>query len=92
MGYRRFLITSVEKDGMLEGPDIGLYGDLLSGVSRVAGDVEIIAAGGVTSTGDVRSLKDAGVFGVVVGKALYELHDGGFDLAEALAISRGDDD
>jgi phosphoribosylformimino-5-aminoimidazole carboxamide ribotide isomerase len=91
IGFKRFLITSVEKDGMLEGPDVGLYGEILSGVGPAAGDIEIIAAGGVAATGDIKRLKDAGVFGAVVGKALYEPRGGvRFDLAEALAICGGD--
>jgi phosphoribosylformimino-5-aminoimidazole carboxamide ribotide isomerase len=82
-GYRTFLVTSIERDGMLTGPDLALYGEL----ERLAGnDADIIAAGGVTTLEDIKGLRDAGLYGAVVGKAIYET---GFDLAEAVAISRG---
>ena len=44
----------------------------------------IIAAGGVSSIGDIQALKGIGVSGAVVGKALYEKN---FDLKEALAVA-----
>jgi phosphoribosylformimino-5-aminoimidazole carboxamide ribotide isomerase len=83
IGYTTFLVTATEKDGMLQGPDLGLYGELL----RVSAGARIIAAGGVTDIGDIKRLRDAGLYGAVVGKALYER---GFDLAEAVAISGGE--
>jgi phosphoribosylformimino-5-aminoimidazole carboxamide ribotide isomerase len=83
-GYKTFLVTSVEKDGMLEGPDLNLYGDLLR---QVGNNADIIAAGGVTSIEDIKRLRSTGTYGAVVGRAIYEK---GFDLSEALAIARGD--
>lgn len=78
VGCRTFLVTGVERDGMLAGPDFELYKPL---VSIAAG---IVAAGGVTTTEDIIKLKKIGVYGAVVGKALYEKN---FDLKEALRIS-----
>jgi phosphoribosylformimino-5-aminoimidazole carboxamide ribotide isomerase len=82
IGYGTFLVTATEKDGMLLGPDMRLYGELIR-----PGCGGIIAAGGVTSLDDIKRLSDAGLYGAVVGKALYEKD---FDLAEAIAISRGE--
>ena len=77
IGYRTFLVTSVERDGMMQGPDMALYRDLLPlGAS-------ISAAGGVSSLDDIRSLAGEGLYGAVIDKALYERR---IDLAEALAM------
>jgi phosphoribosylformimino-5-aminoimidazole carboxamide ribotide isomerase len=51
-----------------------------------AGRVEVIASGGVASLADVVACREAGLAGVIVGKALYE---GRFSLADALAAARG---
>jgi len=79
---KTFLITSITQDGTLIGPDI----NTLSKVC-VNPNVNIIAAGGVSSLNDLIILKQIGVKGVVVGKALYE---GVFTLKEALKIAKGD--
>ncbi|MDR3321258.1 MAG: 1-(5-phosphoribosyl)-5-[(5-phosphoribosylamino)methylideneamino] imidazole-4-carboxamide isomerase [Synergistaceae bacterium] len=81
IGYARFLVSSVEMDGMMAGPDLELCGKL------IRDGVEIIAAGGVTTIEDIKKLKAVGVFGAVVGKALYESD---FDLAPALRAARGE--
>lgn len=75
VGYRMFLVTGVDRDGMLEGPDFELYRPLVGPASS------IVAAGGVTTVGDVKKLAAIGVAGAVVGKALYERD---FDLAAAI--------
>ncbi|MDR1944104.1 MAG: 1-(5-phosphoribosyl)-5-[(5-phosphoribosylamino)methylideneamino] imidazole-4-carboxamide isomerase [Synergistaceae bacterium] len=84
VGFRRFLVTSAERDGMLAGPDMELYEALLSVADE---GVELIAAGGITTVSDVTRLESAGAFGAVVGKALYE---GGFNLREAIAVFGGE--
>ncbi|MCS6815816.1 MAG: 1-(5-phosphoribosyl)-5-[(5-phosphoribosylamino)methylideneamino]imidazole-4-carboxamide isomerase [Blastocatellia bacterium] len=66
-GVRRFLVTAVERDGTLSGPDFHIYAEL-SAVS----DVRILASGGISRVSDVVELKRAGIEGVVIGKALYE--------------------
>jgi phosphoribosylformimino-5-aminoimidazole carboxamide ribotide isomerase len=76
LGVKMFLITSITKDGTLSGPDVGT----LSGARRFP-NVEIIAAGGIGSLNDLTALKQIGIKGVVIGKALYE---GRFTLKEAL--------
>lgn len=69
-GVRRFVYSSIERDGMLEGPD-------LEAVSAVAAAVRgtFIYSGGVASLDDLRALMDlrqVNLGGVIVGKALYE--------------------
>jgi phosphoribosylformimino-5-aminoimidazole carboxamide ribotide isomerase len=76
LGVTTFLITSIAQDGMLQGPDL----ETLSEVCTYPG-VKVIAAGGIGSLGDLVALKQVGVEGVVVGKALYE---GRFTLKEAI--------
>jgi phosphoribosylformimino-5-aminoimidazole carboxamide ribotide isomerase len=76
LGVTHFLITSIAQDGMLSGPDL----QTLSGATQYS-NAKIIAAGGISSIGDLVALKDIGVEGVVIGKALYE---GRFTLKEAI--------
>jgi len=68
MGYDTVLVTSVERDGTKRGPDIKLYEKL----SGRAPEVNIIAAGGISSLEDVKALADMGIFGAVIGRALYD--------------------
>jgi phosphoribosyl isomerase A len=75
-GAPRFLVTAVERDGTLQGPDLALYQRVLDLTDR-----PVLASGGVRAAGDVRALAGVGVEGVVVGTALYE---GTLTLAEAL--------
>ena len=74
-GVEYFLVTDVERDGTLSGVEL----DTLREAVRVG--VRVIAAGGVSTLSDVRKLKRVGVWGVVVGRALYE---GRFTFREAL--------
>jgi len=76
LGVITFLITSIAQDGMLQGPDL----ETLSEACTYPG-VNVIAAGGIGSLGDLIALEQVGVEGVVVGKALYE---GRFTLKEAI--------
>lgn len=74
--------TDVGRDGMLTGVDA-------AGAARLAAEagVRVVASGGVASLDDVRACRDAGLFGVIVGKALYERR---IDLAEAIRAARGE--
>jgi phosphoribosylformimino-5-aminoimidazole carboxamide ribotide isomerase len=76
MGVRNFLITSIAQDGMLNGPDL----QTLIEATQFP-NAKIIAAGGIGSIGDLAALKEIGVEGSVIGKALYE---GRFTLKEAI--------
>jgi phosphoribosylformimino-5-aminoimidazole carboxamide ribotide isomerase len=77
-GFRHFLVTDIERDGMLAGPNLALYQSLRQQVP----DAQIIASGGVGTLGDLQRLREIGAAAVVVGKALLE---GRFSIAEALA-------
>lgn len=75
-GLQRIVYTDIAKDGMLLGPNFKIYKELKDRV-----DIEVIASGGVTSIDDIRRLRELGLYGVIIGKALY---DGKLDLREVL--------
>ncbi len=68
LNVRRFLSTDIRRDGLLGGPNVGLYAELVHSFPSL----EWIASGGVHSREDVIALQQTGVFGTVIGKALYE--------------------
>jgi phosphoribosylformimino-5-aminoimidazole carboxamide ribotide isomerase len=67
-GIRQVFCTDVSKDGLLEGPSMDLYKNI---VERFP-DLHFIASGGVSGMEDVYRLEEAGVRGVIIGKAIYE--------------------
>lgn len=67
-GISHILCTDINRDGMLQGPSVGLYKDLLSKFP----DIELIASGGVSCDEDLIDLSRAGLFEAIVGKAYYE--------------------
>ena len=74
-GVVRLLVTSTRRDGSLTGPDTALLTDVLG-----AG-VPVLAAGGIASLDDLRTLRDLGCEGAVVGSALWSRR---FTLAQAI--------
>lgn len=68
--------TDISKDGMLAGPNIERTEQLVGSVN-----LPIVAAGGVTTVEDIKTLKAAGVAGAIIGRALYE---GTITLTDAL--------
>lgn len=78
MGIKFLLVTSIGRDGSLSGPDI----DNLSKILDL--DAKVIASGGVRSLNDIVILRDLGIYGVIVGRALYE---GLFSLKKALRVA-----
>ena len=76
LGVQRFLITSIVQDGMLTGPDLQTLSQ-----AALYPNAKIVAAGGIGTIGDLVALKEIGVEGAVIGKALYE---GRFTLKEAI--------
>ena len=72
-------MTAIDRDGLLEGPDLELYRRLVA-LERGS----IIASGGVTSVDDIRAVRAIGCTGAILGRALYE---GRLDLETALAIA-----
>lgn len=65
-GAPRFLVTSISRDGAMDGPDLELYGRVLELTER-----PVIASGGVRVADDIWALRELGVEACVVGKALY---------------------
>jgi len=66
-GVKYTICTDIKKDGMLEGPSITLYKEILSAVK-----VNLIASGGISSIKDIEDVRDVGCEGVIIGKAVYE--------------------
>jgi len=67
-GVRQVICTDVSKDGLLQGPAVGLYKKLVKAYPQLS----IIASGGVGVLQDLIDLKSTGVAGAIVGKAIYE--------------------
>ena len=81
-GCARYVVTDVNKDGMLQGPNL----DLLRSVCE-ATDRPVVASGGISELDDLAALLGlvpAGVEGAIIGTALYE---GRFSLEDALALA-----
>ena len=68
MGISYVICTDVAKDGLLQGPSVELYKDILTEIP----EVKLIASGGVSSVKDLEELEKIGVYGTIVGKAYYE--------------------
>lgn len=66
-GIASTICTDISKDGMLKGPSISLYKEILA-----SSKVELIASGGVSCIEDLHELKAIGCAGTIVGKAIYE--------------------
>ena len=81
-GIRRFVVTSIVRDGTLEGPDLDLLARVLA-----AGAREVVASAGIRSIADLTAVAEVGCVGAIVGRATY---DGRLDpgIAEAWASAR----
>jgi 1-(5-phosphoribosyl)-5-[(5-phosphoribosylamino)methylideneamino] imidazole-4-carboxamide isomerase/N-(5'phosphoribosyl)anthranilate isomerase len=81
-GCARYVVTDVNKDGMLQGPNLDLLRDVCAATDR-----PVVASGGITELADLEALLglvDEGVEGAIIGTALYE---GRFTLTEALDLT-----
>ncbi|MBN1298520.1 MAG: 1-(5-phosphoribosyl)-5-[(5-phosphoribosylamino)methylideneamino]imidazole-4-carboxamide isomerase [Actinobacteria bacterium] len=81
---KEVIITSISKDGTLNGPDTGIIEKILK-ISRF----KLIIAGGISKIEDIiklKSIEKYGISGAIIGKALYE---GRLDLREAIMIAEG---
>jgi len=67
-GIEYVVCTDIAKDGMLQGPSIKLYKQILTSSKGV----KLIASGGVSSIDDLKELKTIGCDAAIVGKAIYE--------------------
>ncbi|WP_429154301.1 1-(5-phosphoribosyl)-5-[(5-phosphoribosylamino)methylideneamino]imidazole-4-carboxamide isomerase [Aeromonas media] len=77
-GLRHVLCTDISRDGTLSGSNVELYRDLCARYPSVA----FQASGGIGGLADIEALKDTGVKGVILGRALLE---GRFDVQQAIA-------
>ncbi len=78
LGFSEFLLTSVNRDGTLQGPD-------LESIRKACDikNVKIIASGGVANLKDTVDVKNCGAYGIILGKALY---DGKISIEEVRGI------
>jgi phosphoribosylformimino-5-aminoimidazole carboxamide ribotide isomerase len=67
-GVTQVISTDISRDGMLSGPAIDLYRDIL----RQIPELYLIASGGISSMQDIMDLDEAGIPAVITGKAIYE--------------------
>lgn len=81
-GVKTLLVTGIDRDGSLGGPDLELLDSVITAVAGASG---VIAAGGVTTASDVRATRELGCVGAVVGRALL---DDPSQLATLLTASR----
>jgi phosphoribosylformimino-5-aminoimidazole carboxamide ribotide isomerase len=66
-GVKYTISTDIEKDGMLMGPSVDLYKEIL----KIEG-IGLIASGGISSISDTNKLNETGCEGAIIGKAVYE--------------------
>lgn len=67
-GVKYTISTDVAKDGLLQGPSFDLYKNL----QDKCPDLNIIASGGIAGIEDVEKLAEMNIYGVIIGKAIYE--------------------
>jgi phosphoribosylformimino-5-aminoimidazole carboxamide ribotide isomerase len=79
-GIETVIYTDIGRDGMLLGPDVA------GSVALQQIGARVIASGGVATLADLRAIRDAGLAGAIVGRALYERR---FTVAEAVEVAAG---
>jgi len=80
VGVQTIVFTDISKDGTLAGPNF----EQLELLQKSVG-IRLIASGGVASIQDVKKLNDMNIYGVIIGKALYEKT---IDLEEVLEVTK----
>ena len=78
IGVKNIIVTDIAKDGAMSGINASFYEKL-----NAYTDMDITASGGVTRLDDLMELKKAGLYGTILGKAMYT---GNIDLREALKV------
>lgn len=68
------ICTDISKDGMLQGPSVELYKQIILECSNSSSgqSIKLIASGGISNIDELPILKDIGCEGVIIGKAIYE--------------------
>ena len=82
LGVKTIICTDISKDGMMSGTNRELYRELYDEFK-----LNIIASGGVSSMDDISALSDMGLFGAIVGKAIYT---GAIELSEAIKLAEAE--
>ncbi|WMI81877.1 1-(5-phosphoribosyl)-5-[(5-phosphoribosylamino)methylideneamino]imidazole-4-carboxamide isomerase [Anaerotignum sp. MB30-C6] len=82
IGVKTIICTDISKDGLLAGTNLALYKEM-SGKFNM----DIVASGGVTTLEDVARLQKMGLYGAILGKALYT---GNIDLKQAIDLTKGE--
>ena len=67
-GIQKVICTDISKDGAMIGPSFELYKDLMAEFPTL----KFIASGGVTTMDELLKIKEMGMFGAIIGKAIYE--------------------
>lgn len=80
MGVRTVICTDISRDGAMRGANLELYRRLSESFG-----LDIVASGGVSSLDDIRAMHGMGLYGAILGKALYT---GGIKLGEALEAAK----
>ncbi len=78
-GVQTIIYTDIKSDGMLQGPNLETTAAIANTVA-----VDVIGSGGITSIQDLQALKAIGVYGAIVGRALYT---GALDLKTAISVA-----
>lgn len=81
MGVKTIICTDISKDGLLAGTNLALYKEMSEKFS-----VDIVASGGVTTLEDIAQLQKMGLYGTILGKALYTKN---IDLKQAIDLTKG---
>jgi phosphoribosylformimino-5-aminoimidazole carboxamide ribotide isomerase len=66
-GVKYVISTDISKDGMLQGPSLEIYREIV-----MVSNIKLIASGGIASVNDLIELQKVGCEGVIIGKAIYE--------------------
>lgn len=80
LGVKNIIFTDISRDGTLSGPNLEMLANLKEAVS-----CDITASGGIRSIDDIKALNALGLYGAIIGKAIYT---GDIDLNEAIAAAR----
>ena len=80
MGARTLICTDVSRDGAMQGANRALYAELQRKYR-----MNIVASGGVSTLDDVKALSALGLYGAIIGKAVYT---GDIDLKEAIEVAQ----
>jgi len=67
-GIRQVISTDIARDGMLTGPSVDLYKEIMAQFPTI----DLIASGGIATMKDIYELDEMGIPGVITGKAIYE--------------------